>query len=226
MRDWFEFRGIRSDDYNTDVENMSAMPRAQRNVTSVAVHGRDGDLTVSDDTYGTIPYIITCRWPREVSLREVNGWLSGSGGLITSLEPDLKYKARFDSAINPRSLGALWQADLLFIVQPFVYAAQPEVVTLEASGAINNPGTRFSLPIITVYGAGTLTVGNTALVVTATGGESYVVINSEMQECYFGSNNRGNKVVGEFPQLETGLTAVTLGTGITKVEMQGNWRWF
>lgn len=222
---WFEFKGINSNDFNTSIDRMDIMPRAERREESVSVPGRDGDFTVSDDTYNTIPYTITCRWGLDITLRDINTWLNGNGDLIRSIEADKKYKARVSGILNQEFFSGYWRADVLFIVQPFIYEVEPETVTFEMSGMINNPGTRFSLPIIKAYGAGTLMIGDTELVISSTPGEDYVVINSEIEEAYYGTNNRGNKVSGKFPRLEPGLTEITLD-GLTKVEIQGNWRWY
>lgn len=223
---WFEFKGARSDNIKTLVENMTAAPRPERRIDIVTIPGLDGELTMSDDTYNTTPIVLICRWPNSVSLRMINAWLVGKGDLILSLEPDKKYKARVTDILNYEKLGVYWKASVLFIAQPFAYEAQPQLIALTASGSIHNLGSRWSMPIITVYGAGELTIGDYTLIVESTSGEDSVTINSEIEECYYSGTSRNNKVSGDFPRIEQGATEITLGAGITKVEIQGNWRWY
>jgi predicted phage tail component-like protein len=224
--DWFEFNGLRSDDFNTVIKNLTVISRPDKMVQRVSVPGRDGDLTISDDTYGTIPVTISCMWEKDISLDRLNQWLSGKGDLILSYKPDRRYKAEITGVIGVTNKGAYLQSDVTLTVQPFDYEATPEIIELTSSQTIINPGTRWSLPKITVYGAGTLTIGDYTLVVTSTGGEGYIIIDSEIGECYYGSSNRGSKVSGGFPKLNPGEVEVTIGAGITKIEIQGNWRWF
>jgi phage-related protein len=224
--DWFEFDGQCSDEFNTIIKNLTILSRPARNVQRALIPGRDGDLTISDDTYSTVPAVISCLWENNVNLDDLNVWLSGKGDLILSYQPDRKYKAEISNTIEFISNGAYLQADISMIVQPFSCETVPNVIELTTSQTVYCPGTRWSLPKLTVYGSGTLTIGDYTLVVTATDGESYVVIDSEIGECYYGSANRGSKVAGDFPRLDTGEIDITLGAGITKVELQGNWRWY
>jgi phage-related protein len=236
--DWFKWGGKYSDEFGTVVENMTVSARPDRNVQRIPVIGRDGDLTISDDTYGTIPVTITCHWPADMSFELVNAWLSGKSDLILSHKADQRYKAEVSGVLNYQNLGVYWRADIVMVAQPFDYEANPEVLELTASQTIYHPGTRWSLPVITVYGAGTLTIGGYTMTVTATAGEGHVVINSEIGECYYaapggGLTYRGNKVAvtdpdGKvaFPVLHPGEIDITISAGITKVEIQGNWRWF
>jgi predicted phage tail component-like protein len=223
---WFKFKGIRSDDYGIEVEGFPLMALPVRNVTSIVIPGMDGSLTQSDDTYADMPYPIQCRATDDCPFELISSWLNGAGDLITSEEPDKKYKARFDVRSISQDFFVCFKTDLTFIVNPFKYEADPQTIELTASETIYNSGTRKAYPIITVYGEGTLTIGDYELTIVATGGEDYVTINSEIQECYYGTTNRNNKVTGEFPEIETGECAITIGAGITLVDIQGNWRWF
>jgi len=223
---WIEFKGINSEELGIVVENLPIAPNPIRNVTPIIIPGMDGSLVQTDDTYPDMEYAVLCRALPSAPFRLINDWLCGSGDLITSREPDKKYRARFNARQSDNDLYIFLRTTLSFMVYPFMFDAETETITLTSSGTIYNTGTRFSFPIITVYGAGTLTIGDYELTISATAGEAYVIINSEIQECYYTSAlNRGNKVTGEFPQIDPGECAVTLGAGITRVDIQGNWRY-
>lgn len=224
---WFEFNGIRSEDYSIETELFPLMPVPVRNVTSIAIPGMDGSLTQSDDSYAEMSYPIQVRATDDCPFELIQSWLKGSGDLIISDEADKKYKARFDSRSLNEDFFSCFRATLNFFVKPFKYEAEPETIELTATGTIYNPGTRKSYPIITVYGAGDLTICDQTLTIEATGGEDYVIINSDIQECYYDtSTSRNNKVTGDFPEINPGECAITIGVGITQVDVQGNWRWF
>lgn len=228
---WFGFKGVNSADMGIIVKEMPSIPRAERNAQRITIPGRDGHMTISHDSYASVDETITCVIQNPDRINEISNWLTGSGDLILSLEPDRRYRAECFSPFGYGRLSKLYREfPVTFTAQPFRYEATPDTVSLAASGTIINPGTRWSQPIIDVYGAGTLTIVDSkntyTLTITATGGESYVTINSEIEECYYGSTSRNNKVSGVFPKLQPGEITVTLGTGITHVNIIGNWRWY
>ena len=89
---------------------------------------------------------------------------------------------------------------------------------------IYNPTLFSSNPLIRVTGAGTVSIGSD--VITVGSGYSYVDIDSEIQNCYCGTQN-ANAVVsfasGEFPKLEPGLSGVSYSSGISSVQITPRW---
>lgn len=225
---WFKFRDIFSTDMGVIVETLPPVPAAQLVYETVTIPGRDGDLLLSDDAYRPIAYTMTLGVKDALMMEGISSWLFGSGDLILSSNPSRKYRARINDGIPYERVSRRFRRfQALFALQPFKYETDATILELTASGMIINPGTRWSEPIIKVYGAGTLTIGGYEMMVTATAGEDSVTINSEIQECYYNlSTLRNNKVTGEFPRLMPGEIDVMISAGITKVEVTPQWRWF
>jgi phage-related protein len=99
------------------------------------------------------------------------------------------------------------------------------MLTLTSSGTVVNPGTVYSLPRIKVYGTGsrTLTVDGKPIVLNLLSGN--LTLDSELKECSFGDTAQNNRMTGDFPVLEVGSNAISLGSGITKVEIEPRWRY-
>lgn len=220
---WFSFKGEMSTDYDVVVNHITPAYKPNKRVNKLTIPGKDGTLTITDDSYDDMILEIEVTILDVYTTDDVKEWLSGSGDLVSSWNPDYKYR-------NASMVGVpveYWDADLFnikaeFVCSPFMYESDPLIHTLEASGTIINPGSRFSLPVIEVTGTGELTVNGTVLTISETG----VTINSEIEECYNGTVNKNNKVSGGFPRLDPGENTVTLGAGITKAVIQGNYRWF
>lgn len=89
---------------------------------------------------------------------------------------------------------------------------------------IYNPTLFASNPLIRVTGSGTVGIGDNTITVGS--GYSYVDIDSETQNCYCGTQN-ANAIVsfstGEFPTLTPGVTGITVGSGITSVQITPRW---
>lgn len=224
---WIDYKGKNSEDLGIVVENLPISLIPVRNAKEIIIPGMDGSLDESDDTYANMPYPVLCRATPDCPFELISEWLNGTGDLISSREPNKKYRAWFINRESDSDLFIFLRTTLMFSISPFKYEATPEVITLTSSGVIINPGTRFSLPIITVYGAGTVTINGYSLTVSATAGENFVIVNSEIQECYYDlTTSRNDKVSGLFPIIDPGECAVTLGAGITRIDIDGNWRWF
>ena len=92
-----------------------------------------------------------------------------------------------------------------------------------ASGSLKNP-TRFeALPLMRVYGTGTVTIGSVA--VTINTANVYTDIDCELQEAYKGSTNCNGNITlgsGEFPKLKEGTNNIYL-SGVSKVELTPRW---
>ena len=106
----------------------------------------------------------------------------------------------------------------------FANCGQSTVVITEPTYFVN-PGYFTSKPIIRVYGDGTFRVGDNIITI-AEHDETYIDIDSELQDCYCGDTNMNEYVTftsGEYPVLVPGSNYVLMGDGITKLVITPNW---
>ena len=117
------------------------------------------------------------------------------------------------------------QFDIEFTRKPQRFLRSGEgVVTYNATGKIYNPTLFDALPLIRIYGNGTLTVGTTS--VTWSGASAYVDVDCDIQDAfYLGSNMNQYITLSGYnvPKLVPGETQITLGDGIAKVEITPRW---
>ena len=95
----------------------------------------------------------------------------------------------------------------------------------DGSNKIYNPTLFPSKPLIRVYGDGTLTIGSDVITIASTS-YSYIDIDSEIMDCFYGTTNVNNKVTfqsNDFPELRPGLTGIAYSGNITKVEITPRW---
>lgn len=91
---------------------------------------------------------------------------------------------------------------------------------------LDNPTPFDSKPLIRAYGSGNgqVTIGNQIIALTDIDG--YIDIDCETMNCYNGVENCNSKVTlgaQGFPTLPPGITAVSFGGGVTKVEITPRW---
>lgn len=238
----FSFNGILASDMGVIVTSQVQYIRPQETVSTVQVPGRSGVVTLRGSSYyEQTSYTPTCALKPTANREKVFAWLRGRGNVIFGSMPDYQFDARLCNQIAFTELlagdgnGYLSFAPV-FLCQPYRYQAVPDAdikITTTASGSydLENPGNVASAPVITVVGAGTITVtcGGNAMVLSLP--KDGIIIDSEMQDCY-----DLNKVVlmtslvdGEFPMIPAGSSTLqwTLAEGatISSITVRPGWRW-
>ena len=98
----------------------------------------------------------------------------------------------------------------------------PKIYALDYK--INNPTQFPSKPLIRVTGSGTVSIGDNTITIAS--GYTYVDIDSEIQDCYCGTQNANSLVTfsnRKFPELQPGINGISLGTGVTSVQITPRW---
>ena len=162
----------------------------------------------------------------EKRIDEICAHFKGSGWLIFSNEPDRKYKARVANQIEfSHIIRCLKRFIVEFEVQPFGYDVFEQNIMKTAPFNLFNIGTFEAEPIITIFGAGNITlyVNNQNIYLKEIADS--ITIDSEMQNAYNGAASMNNKMQGEFPILSLGENHITWLGNVTRLEIQPNWRW-
>jgi phage-related protein len=203
-------------------------PATQRIIEKIDVDGREGSLTLLkgwEDIALTLKAAVlgaNCR----ADYRSAVAAILAASTVRFSNDPDVFYKVKYakvgEMTMQLRSLG---EFQISFVCAPFKYIRGVATVTMTASGSITNPGTVYSLPKIKVYGTGTrtLTINGKPIMLNLLSGN--LTLDSELKECHYGDVAQNNRMTGDFPRFEVGSNTITLGTGITKLEIEPRWRY-
>ena len=198
----------------------------KRRDESIVISGRHGPLTATDGTFET--YILQAEFVlKDISkIDKICSHFKGEGDLIFSNNLDRKFKAKVNNQIEfSRIIRDLKRFVVEFEVQPFMYEASPDILTLTEPTTILNIGTFESEPIITVYGQGdiTLIINNLNIILNAV--EEKIAINSEALNAYNETLSLNNKMSGDFPIFNTGENTISWMGSVTRLEITPNWRW-
>lgn len=234
MRSCFYFAGKCSLDFGVYIEKCPAFGAGSRVVEKISVPGRNGDLLMDTGVYANVkqPYEI---WFRQhgkntaQAAREIALWLLAGKGYIRledSYDPDIYRLAAFAGPFDVENwMLTHGRATLAFDCKPQRYFKVGETpIQVETGQVLHNPWMP-ALPLIRVTGSGDgqLVVGGSTITITGlTGG---ITIDSDTQNAYDGTRNLNNNisVVGGFPVLGTGETAVSFSGGITAVQITPRW---
>ena len=227
---YFIYNGIDSRMMGVIVTAMPPTVRAAQRVESVKVPGRSGSLHETDGSYDNYTKTMECAIKKREKIDDIAAWLTGSGEIIFSSEPDKVYRVTISNTISIAQMMRTFQKfQVSFDTYPFKYSVNrfDEALELEKPAVILGKGTVYSQPVITVYGSGTGTLTINGADYLLSNVDDYVTINSEIEECYKSGLNMNNIFsADEFPRLEPGENAIIWTGNVEKIEIQPNWRWF
>lgn len=228
---WFEFAGHRNAEFDVQMLSMPTRPHPARKGTLVDVPGRSGKLFIDEGAYDRVLVSLRLIAVGD-NIDAVNGWLTGKGDLIFGDEPNRAYRAMVTKEFslshrNPRLRGQ--EFTMTFDCEPFKYAfPPPDSVTMTAGGLVQNPGTVYSEPRITITGSGDFLLAINGFSVEGSGIENGAIVDSALQETLqtdgLTSYNRAF-AIDEFPLLSPGANTVSWTGNITKIEIDRRCRY-
>ena len=232
MRNYFTLGGVDSRLYGVYISGQGVFDAPARAIDFYEVPGRNGDLIGMESrlSNGTLTYPAFIHANFKDNLAAFRAVLLSTHGyrrLIDSYNPGEYRMAVFAGPLNvtPTAILRAGQFDLEFTVMPQRFLLSGETVQIfTASGTIENPTLFPAKPLLRVYGNGTVGVGSTNITIVNT--DVYTDIDCAMGYAYKGGSSKNLNVSissRDFPALAPGETGISLGTGITRVEVTPRW---
>lgn len=233
MRQFLVYDGADSRDYGVYISGQGVFNAPAKAYEFLSIAGRSGALIGNEKRLENIevtyPAFIYANFKQAVA-----GWrnflLSRNGycRLIDSYNPNEFRMASYVGGleVEATSKNDAGQFDIIFNCKPQRYLLSGEDARVfTANGSIINPTLFPSQPLIRIYGTGTVGIGNNAVTVTYAAG-AYTDIDCEMMDAFYGAINCNRNIQiqnKDFPVLPFGETGITLGSGITRVEITPRW---
>lgn len=219
--------------YGVFFDESKTFVKPPKRMQTIQIPGRNGLLMVSDGCFDNVLVEYPCFIRSDFVDRfdELINFLNSKDAdyrvIETSTDISVYRRGVFHAAIEP-STGAFnqyGQFTLEFDCKPQVWLKSGDIASsYTASGTIVNPTSYTAQPLLRVYGTGTFTIGNTSVTISAA--NTYTDINCELMDCYKGTKSRNAYVTfsgNDFPTLPSGTSTVTLGSGITRIDITPHW---
>lgn len=232
MMNFFVYDGKNSQDLGLLISGEKTYNSLSRDVTTVSIPGRSGDLIIDNRRYNNVEISYTVSFRKDVpeKTRALKAWLLSNAGyrrLEDTYQPEYFRLAAISNATAFEiSINRYGTAELIFNCNPFLFSKGGEqTVSIPASGGrIYNPEYFESQPIITVYGNGNGVLSVNNINYNLSDIDGYVTINSDVGLVYKGTENKNSTVnFIEFPTLQVGENIIDWTGGITKVEIIPRW---
>lgn len=229
------YNGRSSKDYRIQVEHPPGYDTPERDYEKIHVPGRNGDVIIDKGSYQNVKrtYEIAVGDLDEyfpILARGISEWLHSSSGyarLEDSYEPDHYRMASYDENTEIENiLFHLGRVKISFDCKPQRYLKiGDKKIKCVGTKKIKNPTPFASTPIISVYGSGAGTVVINDYSIGISDIRTCVVINSELQDAYFGQENRNSTITLSkgFPTLKPGVNAIGYTGGVTYLEVTPKW---
>lgn len=233
---WFSFKGARCDAYGLRLLEMPERAFGGERGELAKANGRDGDLWQGEGAKDAFDISCVCETTDSFSTNRAHAWLSGAGDLVFSDESTRSYRARIIAIVPYENKFISFDKKIytiVFHVQPYRYV-YPEVSAFDAMvlATIDNPGTAYSLPKITIRAKGDITLSIGGNMIQLTGLNGGCVIDCEKEEVFDLSETlflNSLATIEEFPKLMPGSNyiswTVSQGGSIIAIEILPRWRY-
>ncbi|BDR64418.1 phage tail domain-containing protein [Clostridium tetani] len=210
---------------NIVINKRPPLPKPQRRINYIQIAGRHGALTEDLGSYEDIELEFECTIMDNVEHNSIliNSWLDGQGELYLSWLDGYKFKVK-NVIFEGMDIDIVGEFKVAFICEPFKYLENETIEVTKNNFTIYNEGTFESQPYMKIFATGDITLNINDRFIKFTGIEDYIELDSEMMECYKGTLNRNNKMIGEFPILKVGENKISWTGNVSKIEIKPRWR--
>ncbi len=230
------YNGVPSDYYGIKVEHPPNYEMPEKDYETIHIPGRNGDIIIDKGSYLNVnrEYQISIGCEKE-SFTELSNriidWLHIGYGYLRLEDSYDREHYRLAACVSSvdftNILNHGCRTTIVFNCKPqrFIkYGDDP--IKFVTNGKIVNSTMFTALPIITVYGSGDGIISVGKCTVALKGISNYLTINSEIQDCYKGTENMNASVTlssGFYPELVPGDNSISFSGGITSVEVIPKW---
>ena len=210
------------------ISEVPILPTSEKIIESITIDGREGSMTIEKgwkDLEFSFKVVLQSN-AYMAMWREILPKILSAKTISFSNDVTVHYKIKqIKTSGLKQILTNLWEFELNLVCAPFRYLNDVTTLVRTSSGTVSSHGNVYSLPRIKVFGTGkrTLTINGKAIVLDLQ--SEYLVLDSELKECYYGNVATNHLMSGNFPIFNIGNNQVTLGAGITKVEIEPRWRY-
>lgn len=232
MRSYIFYNNQNSNDLDLIIEKTPDIPTSNIEYDTIEIDGRENLTKVKG--FSDISFKIDFAYfatPEEYLMKKarIDTWLLNSIGkyLTYSLDEFTSYKVKQVSIdVTTTTSRILRHFSVTFTCQGLKYMASGlKPIDVMSSGIIlNNFGSYEAKPLLKIYGNGniTVTINNTSFTVKNV--SNYVIVDSEIKECYKDSTNMGKNMTGDYPILLVGENTISWTGSVTNIELTPRWR--
>lgn len=188
LRDaWFEFKGVMCYERGAYMTGMPTRYAPGLRGEEKTISGRSGTVLVTDGSYDSVEVALSFIVPKLEYRQEALEWLTGTGLLRFSDEPDRAYEARILKKYKrtPKFKHLTGEEySVTFSCQPFrIPIPEPREMKFTESGAAwYNPGSAPARPRVTILGKGDFSLSIAGSQVIFSNVKNGIIVDSDLMD--------------------------------------------
>lgn len=240
-RNWFVFDGISSKDYGAYIDGTDTFKGAERDVTSISVPGRNGDVIIDNGRFKNVKLdyrmFIFQDFPKNIeAFRNALLNVTGYKRLEDTFHPDEFRLARISGSFDAVAKKTLMAGGLTlsFDCKPQRFLKSGEnSIGYVVNGSIYNPTYMQAKPLVTVLcgsriggRGGTVTISGVTITISDSIPYDVVDIDCDTQDAYNVTNNCNQYITlqnGKFFELAPGNNDISFSGKIFGVKITPRW---
>lgn len=232
MSNTFTFNNINSSQFHMYCSNGGTYDAPERDVQSIAVPGRNGELTIDNGRFANSKVTFPCFVAKQFAqnAEKIRGWLMSPRGycrLEDDAHPGEYRMARYVGGVKfePKYTDKEATMEIVFSCMPQRFLGEYELAYTSPSGNIMPNPTQFDAkPLLRVYGSGSGQVTIAGKTITIDNIGNLVEIDCETMDAYNGSENRNGTIsVSGWPVLPPGNASYSFSGGVSSIEIIPRW---
>ena len=228
------FNNLDSRDLDITIENIPNIPTSNRIYETVEIDGGENLTKIKGFENIEISFNFVYKAKEDEYLKKkqrIDSWLLGNVNkyLTYNLDNFSAYRVKKVSIDNTTTTSRIVRHfTVTFTCTGLKYMSSGlNSLELATTGIkINNSGDYESKPLLKIFGSGNITISIGSNSFTINNVNNYVVIDSELKECYKDRTNMGKNMTGDYPILLVGENTISWTGNVTKVELTPRWRCF
>lgn len=215
-------------DYYVCMVDRPKIPTAKKKIEFIEVDGRENGALTKNKGYEDVEFTVEFNLLEDENikplLRGIKAWIMNAK--ILSFTDDFVYRKIKSVEIGDieNEIEEYGKFQVTFRSDPYEYSIE-QPFTLTTSATIMNQGTLHSLPKLTIYGTGDITVQINGISFQVKGVNPSVIVDSDLMECYYNTTPMNNKMIGKFPIFKEGENTISWTGSVSKIDIETRWRY-
>ncbi|KIP29357.1 hypothetical protein [Bacillus thuringiensis] len=204
------------------------IPTAKKKVEFIEIDGRESGALTKEKGYEDVEFTVEFNLLEDENikplLRKIKAWIMNAK--IVSFTDDYVYRKIKSVEIGDieNEIEEYGKFQVTFKSDPYEYAIE-QPFTLTTPATIMNQGTLHSLPKLTIYGTGNITIQINGISFQIKGVNPSVIVDSDLMECYYNTTPMNDKMVGKFPIFKEGENTISWTGSVDMVDIETRWRY-
>ena len=224
MNENYKWKGETFNSKGIIIESIPVVPRANHSYQKYQIPGRDGFLTIDNETYEPIPFSLKCHFKEGIDINEIRTWLDGYGTL--QLDNEKVYEGFISNSISFEKIIEFQKFIIQFVLQPIAKALtittdtiyeSEEYAVVSTTFTSNTYTKTFPLITLTCQGDTVITLNGKSFIIYDANGTYLLDCNAKIITKN-GINQSGN-MSGEFPFIKAGTNNLNINGFVTKLQV-------